>query len=49
MVSLKTNPKKWLKFLILRVEHNVQREDSLKEIVEFINKDKRLDLALLKK
>ncbi|MNN44064.1 hypothetical protein D3C81_1583380 [compost metagenome] len=41
VISLKTNPKKWLKFLILRVEHNVQREDSLKEIVEFINRDQK--------
>ncbi|WP_339817929.1 glycosyltransferase [Paenibacillus sp. FSL R7-0216] len=47
VVSLKTNPKKWLKFLILRVEHNVQREDSLKEIVEFINKDQKTRFSFI--
>lgn len=33
---LKNNPRKWMKFLLLRVEHNVQREDSLLEVINLL-------------
>ncbi|AIW41948.1 methyltransferase domain-containing protein [Paenibacillus sp. FSL M7-0802] len=34
IVSLKADRHKWLKFLILRVEHNVQRSEALQEITK---------------
>ncbi|MNW26100.1 N-glycosyltransferase [compost metagenome] len=36
IVTLKADKQRWLKFLVLRVEHNVQRNDSLKEIQELL-------------
>jgi len=35
-LSLKKNPDRWLKFLLFRVEHNVQREDSLLKIIRLV-------------
>ncbi|MNP01497.1 hypothetical protein D3C76_933160 [compost metagenome] len=45
---LKNNPRKWMKFLLLRVEHNVQREESLLDIVNLFNTSDDDQLLLAK-
>lgn len=35
-IALKSNPQKWFTFLLLRIEHNVQRKDSLNDLLQLI-------------
>ncbi|MDN4620952.1 glycosyltransferase [Paenibacillus sp. PsM32] len=35
-IALKSNPQKWFAFLLLRIEHNVQRKDSLNDLLQLI-------------
>ncbi|MGP0584728.1 glycosyltransferase [Paenibacillus timonensis] len=46
VISFKSNPHKWMRFLLLRVEHNVQREESLLEVINLLKSSReRLILA----